>query len=587
MTTSELSEPTGRYSSVDGRKSKGATYTPLRLAGFVADKMMDAWRPQSSGGAVRVLDPAAGDGELLLALVDRLRTCQPNLSVEISAFDSDSSALEIAFERLSTRFPDIPISMTVDDFLAHVIKQFGPDNQLPLGAINPPDTYDLVIANPPYVRTQIMGASQAQSIARNFGLSGRFDLYYAFMIAIAKVLRPRSVTGMIVSNRFMTTRSGASVRRAILERMNVLSVWDFGDTKLFEAAVLPAVLVARCGDGEQRDQEISFTSIYETDLSGGGCAMDPVDAILHSGLVEVGDGRRFIVRRGKLDTSGTKDGVWRISNRTTDAWLATVAKRTWGTFRDIGKVRVGVKTCADKVFVRSDWTKWPDESRPELLRPLVTHHGARRFKANTLKEPKMILYPHEIREGRRQAVDLSKYPRSAAYLEDHRSELEKRTYVTGSGRSWFEIWVPQDPGEWNKAKLVFRDISHEPTFWMDLDGSIVNGDCYWLAADDAVDSDLLWLALAVGSSSFIQRFYDYKFQNKLYAGRRRFMSQYVEQFPLPDPADELGRELVSVAKLAYACVGTAEAEKLAESLDNLVWEAFGLSVEEASRKWYL
>ena len=75
------------------------------------------------------------------------------------------------------------------------------------------------------------------------------------------------------------------------------------------------------------------------------------------------------------------------------------------------------------------------------------------------------------------AVDLSLYPRSAAYLESHRGTLEGRTYVTESGRKWFEIWVPQDPSAWDRPKLVFRDITHSPTFWVDLAGSVVNGDC--------------------------------------------------------------------------------------------------------------
>ena len=68
---------------------------------------------------------------------------------------------------------------------------------------------------------------------------------------------------------------------------------------------------------------------------------------------------------------------------------------------------------------------------------------------------------------------------------------------------------------------------------MDLDGTIVNGDCYWLAATDDKTTVLLWLALAVGNSSFIEAFYDRRFNNKLYAGRRRFITQYVEHFPIP------------------------------------------------------
>ena len=347
--------------------------------------------------------------------------------------------------------------------------------------------------------------------------------------------------------------------------------------------MLPAVVLAHGSQGRQSNSSIKFTSIYETTLPRDGLSIDPIDAVSKSGVVEVSDGRRFIVSHGELGTSGKKDGVWRMANETTEAWLRTVEHHTWGTFRDIGKVRVGTKTCADKVFIRSDWSQWPLKTRPELLRPIVTHHAARRFKAHILTEPQLILYPHEVRHGTREAVALSAYPKSAEYLESHRETLESRSYVLKSGRQWFEIWVPQDPALWNRAKLVFRDIAAAPTFWIDLDGNVINGDCYWLIAENTVSLDLLWLALAVGNSSFIQQFYDYRFQNKLYSGRRRFMTQYVEQFPLPNPSEELSCTIVSKAKEVYTSVGTKEGDLLEEELNELVWEAFGLPVKEIPR----
>ena len=118
---------------------------------------------------------------------------------------------------------------------------------------------------------------------------------------------------------------------------------------------------------------------------------------------------------------------------------------------------------------------------------------------------------------------------------------------------------------------------------MDVDGTIVNGDCYWMTANNSSESDILWLAVAVGNSSFIQKFYDYRFQNRLYAGRRRFMTQYVEQFPLPDPSNEIGRAIISLAQTAFNYAGTDEGSLLEDHLDELVWEAFGLSTEEVSR----
>ena len=126
--------------------------------------------------------------------------------------------------------------------------------------------------------------------------------------------------------------------------------------------------------------------------------------------------------------------------------------------------------------------------------------------------------------------------------------------------------------------MVFVDIAERPTFWMDTSGGVVNGECYWLKADDPAKQELLWLALAVANSRFIEAFYDRRFNNKLYAGRRRFITQYVEQFPLPDPSLPNSQALVRLAKALS--LGPGEHAELERELERRVWSAFGLGAEE-------
>jgi hypothetical protein len=77
--------------------------------------------------------------------------------------------------------------------------------------------------------------------------------------------------------------------------------------------------------------------------------------------------------------------------------------------------------------------------------------------------------------------------------------------------------------------------------------------------------------LAVANSSFTTRFYDAVFHNKLYAGRRRFMTQYVSHFPLPDLC-----RARAVLELTRRRLEAGASLKLEDELDGLVWELFGL-----------
>lgn len=575
FTETGKSEQSSRYSNVDAQKLAGSTYTPSSFATFVAQKILGAYSLPSEG-IIRILDPAVGDGALLIALLNCLPV-STRQRIEVWGYDTDQLAVSAASKKLQMAYPEVSVHIELKDFLDHVLSL---KNNHDLFSNENQKKFHLVIANPPYVRTQVLGADRAKEIAQCFDLTGRVDLYYPFLLGISEVLDVNGITGVITSNRFMTTKSGQAVRRALLTRFNIIQAWDLGDTKLFEAAVLPCVLLAKGGlaNHHPKSDGIALSTMYETKDDAQENAQDVFKALAFNDetVVEIDGGRRFRVRHGELDNGSDPEGIWRISTNLTSSWLSKVESKTWNTFKRIGKIRVGVKSTADKVFIRHDWDNQPG-GRPELLRPLITRHCARRFRAvvpGKAKNMKEILYPHEVLNGRRSAIDISLFPITQQYLELHRDALEARSYVIEAGRKWYELWVPQDPAAWSAPKLVFPDISEKPIFWIDTDGGVVNGECYWLSCDNEKDSDLLWLALAVANSTFIEEFYDHKFNNKLYAGRRRFITQYVEQFPLPDPESDKAKTILAMVKKIHTLTPSDEAHILAEKLDGLVTDIF-------------
>jgi type I restriction-modification system DNA methylase subunit len=181
----------------------------------------------------------------------------------VCGFDTDITALDMAKARIENmNVEGVSTNWQGTDFLDHVLEchldgfgpLFAPEKQ--------EGQFDLVIANPPYVRTQVLGQSKARQLAAQFQIEGRVDLYQAFLLAMSRILRPGGVAGVIVSNRFLSTQGGTSVRRGLLERYNLKHVWDLGDTKLFEAAVLPAVLVMqKPSERKQTHEPTKFTAI--------------------------------------------------------------------------------------------------------------------------------------------------------------------------------------------------------------------------------------------------------------------------------------------------------------------------------------
>lgn len=503
--------------------------------------------------------------------------------MRLVGYETDTTAAANASARLR-ELGVSAVDIRIGDFL-DVVYAARPFDGPSLFSSGPTATeqYDLVISNPPYVRTQALGAVRAQQLADRFGLAGRVDLYHAFVKAISSVLRPGGVLGLLTSNRFMLVQSGATVRELLRKDFSLRDLYDLGDTKLFTAAVLPAIVVAERGPTTSRGR-CSFTRVYEIRNRSGNMARwrrtpDSVLDFLRNGAVgdvHAAEGH-FRVERGELDDASDISAPWSLSSSDTRDWLEAVRKRRAATFGSVAQVRVGIKTTADTAFIRDDWAVLPERVRPEpeLLKPLITHHVAARWKALEGSQRK-VLYPHEQGPtGERRTVDLDRYPRARAYLEGHRGRLESRRYVVEAGRHWYEIWVPQQPRDWQVPKVVYPDISEEPRFFLDRSGAVVNGDCYWITLNPGVSEDYLLLLLAVANSTFITAYYDTVFHNKLYAGRRRFMTQYVREFPLPDIRSRQAKRIVSI--LAAIEEEGAVSEAVATELDSLVWASFGLT----------
>jgi hypothetical protein len=567
---------------VSKRKASGAHFTPPELASVLARRL---WAVLSASHKqdqpLVVLDPACGDGELLEAFVNT----QPehvDTSVQLLGVENDGDSVEASrrrFEKLSR------LAIVVAGDFLDILAGKAPDSLFSEEAAVPAplrQQADVIIANPPYVRTQILGAAKAQTLARAFELTGRVDLYHAFLVAMTRQLKPSGLLGVITSNRFLTTKGGASLRELLSREYDLIEIMDLGDTKLFEAAVLPSIVIARkkAGKHGRTTPQTKFLRIYERSEPTNGeaeSAASVCDLLLKAktGCYRA-ERKVYDVTVGTLSIPAAAEPWTMLTSGEAD-WVEAIDARIQCRFLDVAQTRVGVKTTADNVFVRSDWETLPPDVRPEpeLLEPMLSSCDAARWRCGSSSDAwRKVLYTHVVVDGKRRAIDLDRYPKARRYLESHRPQLEGRKYVLDAGRAWYEIWVPQNPSAWRLPKLVFPDISPEPKFFFDAHGCLVDGNCYWITMLDGQAPDLLFLLLALANSKLLMRYHDLRFQNRLYAGRRRFLTQYIEQYPVPDLESRAVHDLIETARALSEKNGSAR--NLEERIDELAAAAFGV-----------
>jgi adenine-specific DNA-methyltransferase len=537
-------------------KRHGKHYTPTRLARFLAERILVHVPDEAH---LRVLDPACGDGELLFAIYEIAQAQMPSAVLSLTGYDLDPQAVRVAEER--ARALEIPAVFHNEDFLS-------PNHKIPNSSL------DIIITNPPYVRTQQLGQDIAQMLAVEYGLEGRIDLTHPFVTISSSLLRPGGVMGLLCSNRFLTTKAGTNIRKVMQTALHPVELYDLGDTKLFGAAVLPAIAIAtKLDPSAGQKQSCSFVSAYEVSNETIDSAVDLYEALVSKvDKVIEADGKFIKIKAGALIHGASPADPWRISHKLGDDWLQGIKEATWATFGDIAKIRVGIKTTADSVFISDVWDAEKIKPESEVLLPLVTHHNVTPWRISNHLSTK-VLYPYDLTNYKRTLLDMNQLPLSLAYLETHAERLKGRKYVVEGGREWFEIWVPQRPILWASPKIVFPDISETPRFAYDRTGAVVNGDCYWISMHDIQNEDLAYLMLAVANSRLGIRYYDEVCGNKLYSGRRRWITQYVSRFPLPDPKTETSQKLISAVKSMLEDTNVPNGKEIAY-INSLVEQAF-------------
>lgn len=556
-------------------KNTGATFTPKELAVFLAERIALYAQPKNN----RVLDPACGEGELLIAMGEVLN--EKAIDFSLTGYDANEQYLSFAQDRL-LRFGKEKPDLAHEDFLLSVdVSSVGNTPSLfdeCTSSVN--NSFDIVIANPPYVRTQILGTEQAQNLARKFNLKGRVDLYYPFLMAMTESLKEGGILGVITSNRYLSTKSGESVRKYLSENYEILELIDLGDTKLFDAAVLPAIFIGR-KKKQKSASSANFIKIYEelNGYKGDLISVESVYDILknnQSGYFVTTNGKRYKKSSGTLKYKVGSTTCWEMLSNNESEWIAKIDKATKNRVEDFFKVKVGIKSTADKVFISDKWEEL-NGTKPEdeLLKELISQENIEPWKATDNFQLK-VLYPHISVNGEKQTVDIEKYPRAKRYFTQHEEKLKGRKYLIDAGRQWFELWVPHRPDQWKYPKLVFPDISLNPRFYFDNGGKIVNGNCYWIVATKESDIEKLFLIQGIANSKLMTKYHDLVFNNKLYSGRRRYFTQYVEKYPLPDFNSTVAKKIITIVKQLNHSNDKTAISDLENQLEITVAKSFGV-----------
>lgn len=105
------------------------------------------------------------------------------------------------------------------------------------------DGFDIVIANPPYVK-EYVNKSAFTYLRKSSYYQGKMDLWYMFACNGIDLLKDKTgVLCFIAQNNWVTSYGASKMRRKVIEDTQIINIIDFGDYKVFEAGIQTMVMV--------------------------------------------------------------------------------------------------------------------------------------------------------------------------------------------------------------------------------------------------------------------------------------------------------------------------------------------------------
>jgi len=424
--------------------------------------------------------------------------------------------------------------------------------------------FDIVVANPPYVRHETI-SNIAPLLKERFKVAAsRADLLIFFYEQSVNLLREGGTLTFITSNKYYRAAYGQKLRPFLKKQLTLHTLIDFGDAPVFDAIAYASILIGTKTEAPASHQLRAYT-------------WQVADAIAR--LPQTLDEQAIDLAQADLADDG-----WRLENPASIRLLEKLRKtgKPLGDYVG-GKFYRGVITGLNEAFVltreQRDQLIAEDPKSAELIKPFLRGRDVKRWLVRH-ENLYLIAFPHGFH------TKLKDYPAILKHLTQFEGDLKKRGQCTssrgkkeGGQHHWLELDNNPKP-EFLRAfelpKIAIPAITPRPSAVADRDGFYANNK-----ASIAVCEAPEFLAAVVNSSVsfwFATQVFATK-QNNSYDCEPR----YSRQIPIPPATSEDQSRLATLAERAAGFAKSGDKGSLRATereIDEIVYRLFSLTPAE-------
>ena len=457
--------------------------------------------------------------------------------------------------------------------------------------------FDIVLANPPYVRQEKLDAEDQESYKEAFPEvhTGMADILVYFYARALQVLRPGGWLSFITSNKFMRAGYGAGIREHLPASLRIRRVMDFGDLPLFEAngkaiAAYPAVLVgSRSDDSAGHVLTVAdLTRPVRTEISNADLRVNPESV---RGVLEDLDGLLARSETGDFPQVMLKKDGWTLE----DPALVRLFERLMnqgiplGAFVK-GRIYYGIKTGLNEAFVINEAKRQElieeDPMSANLIKPWLRGRDIKRWKTDragryiiAIQNSDDASAANPWAKAKSEEVARATFRDNYPAIHDHFSYFERFKDRDGKerglrirqdqGRFWWELRACAYYHEFAHPKVIFNHFINSASFAYDTSGAYHNNACSFAVPPSPslaaiVNSSVGWWLLS-------------HLCTPLQNGYMQVFVQFLEQLPIPSLPEDIDKRLAEYVETLATGVDATDIER---EIDTHVFEAYGLSPPE-------
>jgi tRNA G10 N-methylase Trm11 len=527
-------------------KARGAIFTPSWLARRIVGDTLGHWRRIHRQGQVPKIvgDVSCGVGAFLMP-------SREYFGVGVKVVGVDCDPLCIAFASLLNCGLKHKWDLSCYDPLLEVSSRYTLFREsTPL----PTDGFDILVGNPPYVRSQALEGSYRHKLRLAYPeiTKGNFDLVILFLEHALRTLSPGGIASYIVSHKFMVSSYGKVICKRLASYARIIDILDFQDLQIFEGYTTYTSIITF--------GKLPPAKYFTVTRFPNGNHLGP----------DLSKGRT-----SSLSSERLQDHPWSFVVGLDRETLKKLHKSFNPLITQVfTEIRQGLRTGANSIYILDH--SHASRLEQQVLVPLVSGEDIRRCRIRS--GVNFLLYPYKSDQYGNVRLyteeELSDpFPKAWEYLQSYRQQLSERGLE--ANQPWYAYSRSQNLGVSSRPKILVREMMPRAEFAADCEGRFAFCSGYALLAPSMKSDDLrLWAAiLSTPTMEFALRHSG----TELHSGWFRLLKHHLQTVRLPLLSS---RAYKRASNLAVELHIDPDAKSAWSELDDIVAHSFGLRTDE-------